>query len=49
MEEEDLNNSEVQEERRLHVGCYMFVSDNRWIKETWKHKQGKGVTQLGMK
>ena len=24
---------QVYEETRLHVGCYMFVSDNRWIKE----------------
>ena len=24
---------EVYEETRLPVGCYMFVSDNRWIKK----------------
>ena len=24
---------EVYEETRLRAGCYMFVSDNRWIKE----------------
>ena len=23
---------EVYEETKLRVGCYMFVSDNRWIK-----------------
>ena len=29
---------EVYEETRLHVGCYMFVSDNKWIKEAWKQE-----------
>ena len=30
---------EVYEETRLRVGCYMFVSDNRWIKEAWKQEK----------
>ena len=38
---------EVYKKTRLRVGCYMFVSDNRWIKEAWK--QEKSVTQLRMK
>ena len=29
---------EVYEETRLPVGCCMFVSDNRWIKEAWKEE-----------
>ena len=28
----------VYEETRLRVGCYMFVSDNKWIKEAWKQE-----------
>ena len=27
---------EVDEKTRLRVGCYILVSDNRWIKEAWK-------------
>ena len=38
---------EVYEKTRLRLGCYMFVSDNRWIKEAWK--QEKSVTQRRMK
>ena len=34
---------------RLRVGCYMFVSDNRWIKEACKKETKKRVTQLRMK
>ena len=26
---------------RLRVGCYMFVSDNRWIKEACKKETKK--------
>ena len=29
---------EVYEQTRLRVGYYMFVSNNRWIKEAWKQK-----------
>ena len=29
---------EVYEKTRLRVGCYMFVSDKRWIKEAWKQE-----------
>ena len=32
---------EVYEETRLRVGCYMFVSDNRWIKEARKQETKK--------
>ena len=32
---------EVYEETRLHVGCYLFVSDNKYIKETWKQETRK--------
>ena len=32
---------EVYEEARLRVGCYMFVSNNRWIKEAWKQEARK--------
>ena len=31
----------VYEETRLHAGCYVFVSDNRWIKEAWKQETRK--------
>ena len=29
---------QVYEETRLRVGCYVFVSDNRWIKEAGKQE-----------
>ena len=29
---------EVYEQTRLRVGYYMFVSNNRWIKEAWKQE-----------
>ena len=32
---------EVYEEARLCVGCYMFVSDTRWIKEAWDQEARK--------
>ena len=32
---------EVYEEARLCVGCYMFVSDTRWIKEAWEQEARK--------
>ena len=32
---------EVYEETRLRVGCYIFVSNNRWIKEAWKQEARK--------
>ena len=32
---------EVYEETRFCVGCYMFVSDNRWIKKAWKQETRK--------
>ena len=32
---------EVYDDTRLRVGCYMFVSDNRWIKEAWKKETRK--------
>ena len=38
---------EVYEETRLPVGCYIFVSDNKWIKEACK--QEKRETQLRIK
>ena len=37
---------EVYEETRLRVGCYMFVSDNRWIKEAWKHEARKECNSI---
>ena len=30
--------TEVYEETKLPAGCYIFVSDNRWIKEAWKQE-----------
>ena len=32
---------EVYEETRWRVGCYLFVSDNKCIKETWKQETRK--------
>ena len=32
---------EVYERTRLHVGCYMCVSDNRWIEEASKQETRK--------
>ena len=32
---------EVYERTRLRVGCYMFVSDNRWIEEAPKQETRK--------
>ena len=32
---------DVYEETRLRVGCYIFVSDNRWIKVAWKQETRK--------
>ena len=29
---------EIYEETNVRVGCYMFVSHNRWIKEAWKQE-----------
>ena len=46
---------EVYEETKLRVGCFMFVSDNRWISEAWKRDRRKecnsikGGTILAMK
>ena len=37
---------EVYEETRLHVGCYMFVSDNKWIKEAWKQETRKECNSI---
>ena len=37
---------EVREETRLRVGCYMFVSDNRWIKEAWKQETRKECNSI---
>ena len=32
---------EVYAETRLRVGCYILVSDNRWINEAWKQESRK--------
>ena len=32
---------EIHEEANVRVGCYMFVSHNRWIKEAWKQETRK--------
>ena len=37
---------EVYEETRLRVGFYMFVSDNRWIKEAWKQEARKECNSI---
>ena len=37
---------EVYEETGLRVGCYMFVSDNRWIKEAWKQEVRKECNSI---
>ena len=36
----------VYEETRLRVGCYMFVSDNKWIKEAWKQEIRKNYKSV---
>ena len=33
-------------EIRLHLGCHIFVSDNRWIKEAWKQEARKGCNSV---
>ena len=37
---------DVYEETRLHVGYYMFVSDNRWTKEAWKQEARKDCNSI---
>ena len=37
---------DVYEETRLHVGYYMFVSDNRWTKEAWKQEARKDSNSI---
>ena len=37
---------EVYEETRLCLGCHIFVSDNRWIKEVWKQEARKGCNSI---
>ena len=37
---------EVYKKTRLRVGCYMFVSDNRWIKEAWKQETRKECNSI---
>ena len=37
---------EVYEGTRLRVGCYMFVSDNKWIKEAWKQETRKEYNSI---
>ena len=37
---------EVYEKKRLRLGCYMFVSDNRWIKEAWKQETRKECNSI---
>ena len=37
---------EVYEETRLRVGCYMFLSDNRWIKEAWRQETRKECNSI---
>ena len=37
---------EVYEKTRLRVGCCMFVSDNRWIKEAWKQERRKDCNSV---
>ena len=37
---------EVYEETRLRLGCHIFVSDNRWIKEVWKQEARKGCNSI---
>ena len=37
---------EVYEETGLCAGCYMFVSDNRWIKEAWKQEARKECNSI---
>ena len=37
---------EIYEETMFRVGCYIFVSDNRWIKEAWKQKIRKECNSI---
>ena len=37
---------EVYEETRLRVGCFIFVSYNRWIKEAWKQEARKECNSI---
>ena len=37
---------DVYEETRLHVGCYVFVSDNRWTKEAWRQEARKDCNSI---
>ena len=37
---------EVYEETRLRVGCYMLVSDNRWIREASKQEARKECNSI---
>ena len=37
---------EVYEETMLHVGCFMFVPDNRWINEAWKRDTRKECNSI---
>ena len=37
---------EVYEGTRLRVRCYMFVSDNKWIKDAWKQETRKECNSI---
>ena len=37
---------EVYEEETLRVRCYMFVSNNRWIKQAWKQERSKECNSI---
>ena len=37
---------EVYEGTRLRVRCYMFVSDNKWIKDAWKQDTRKECNSI---
>ena len=37
---------EIYEETMFRVGCYIFVSDNRWIKEAWKQEIRKECNSI---
>ena len=41
-----LKSLRVYEETRLRVGCYMFMSDNRCIKEAWKQETRKEFNSM---
>ena len=36
----------VYEEKRLHVGFHMFVSDDKWIKEALKQETRKQCNSI---